>query len=71
MSESCEGPTMSVILPVVPEMTAMDPMYRAYNLIDSYCENLRSKGRKERSLVEYRYRPRGGVKAPPCDFHFS
>lgn len=58
MTESCEDPIMTEILPMNPEMTAVDPLYRAYNMIDSYCEDLRLKGRKERSLIEYRYRLR-------------
>lgn len=36
----------------------MDPLYRAYDMIDTYCDDLRRKGRKERSLLEYRYRLR-------------
>lgn len=40
----------------------MDPLYRAYDLIDEYCEDLRRRGRKERTLLEYRYRLRMVVK---------
>lgn len=46
-------PTRTVVLE-----GEMDPLYRAYNIIDDYCDDLRRKGRKERSLLEYRYRLR-------------
>lgn len=52
----CEGLPSAVS--EKPVTIDMDPLYRTYGIINSYCEDLRLKGRKERSLVEYRYRLR-------------
>ena len=57
---------------VCPE-SKMDPLYRAYDMIERYCDGLRMRGRKERSLSEYHYRLRmvfkmlsdGGMETNP------
>ncbi len=40
----------------------MDRLYIAYSMIEDYCSNLLMKGRKQRTVEEYRYRLRMVVK---------